>query len=131
MFESLTESVHFISAETGDVTGERYEGVFEVRKVLSPAQKALADKLRRDFLGNPLTDESIDNEVAELAYATSQVTVRVVKGPKWYSESNGLKNFLDQNILIELTKQILEIEFNFKQSLKEKAKKAREELTSK
>jgi proline dehydrogenase len=131
MFELANEQVYFKSSEPGDVTSEMYEGVFEVRKVLTPAQKSMADFERRAFLGNPGSNEDIDREVAELAFAIGQLKVRVVKGPKWFSESNGLKTFLDQNILIELTKQVLEVELKFKTDLKAKADKAKQNLMQK
>lgn len=131
MFELSNEQVYFKSENPGDVTGETYEGVFEVRKVLTPAQKSMADFERRAFLGNPGNNEDIDPEVAELAFAIGQLKVRVVKGPKWFTESNGLKNFLDQNILIALTKQVLEVELTFKTELKAKADKAKQNLINK
>lgn len=129
MFELENAQVFFKSSEPGDVSGEMYEGLFEVRKVLTPNQKSMADFERRTFLGNPGSNEDIDKEVAELAFAIGQLKVRVAKGPKWFNESNGLKNFLDQNILIELTKQVLEVEFNFKKDIKDKAQKAKETLS--
>jgi hypothetical protein len=131
MFELSNEQLYFKSTEPGNVTGEVYEGVFEVRKVLTPTQKSMADFERRAFLGNPGTNEDIDPEVAELAFAIGQLKVRIVKGPKWFTESNGLKSFLDQNVLIELTKQVLEIELKFKTDLKAKADKAKQSLTQK
>ena len=125
MFELLTEQLFFESTETGDITGEKYQGTFEVRKVLTPTQKAQADKIRRDFLGNPSIGESIDTETAELAFAIGQMQVRVIKSPKWYQESNNLKNFVDSNILIELVNKVIEVELNFKKSIRDKAEKAK------
>lgn len=130
MFELENQQV-FFEPTVGEVTGESYDGTFEVRRVLTPAQKSMADFERRAFLGNPASNEDIDAEVAELAFAIGQLKVRVVKGPKWFQESNGLKNFLDQNVLVALTKEILEVEFKFKKELKEKAQKAKESLTQK
>ncbi len=129
MFELSNEQIVFKASEAGDATGEWFEGVFEVRKVLTPAQKSVADFERRAFLGNPTNGEDIDKEVAELAFAVGQLKVRVVKGPKWFNDSNSLKNFLDQNVLIELTRQVLEVELKFKQDLRDKAQKAKETLS--
>ncbi len=129
MFELVNEQLFFESTEAGEISGEKYQGTFEVRKVLTPAQKAQADVERRNFLGNPLAGEAVDPETAELAFAISQLKVRIVKAPKWYQESNNLKNFIDNNVLVELVNKVIEIEINFKKSIKEKADKAKEQLT--
>jgi len=127
----MNYSLMFQSKEPGNITGETYEGVFEIRRVLTPMQKAQADVERRAFLGNPVAGEDIDPEVAELGFAISQLKFRVVKGPKWYTESNNLKNFLDSNVLIELVNAVISVELDFKKELQEKALKAKENLTAK
>jgi hypothetical protein len=131
MLNLENESLLFKSNEAGDATGEFYEGIFEVRKVLTPAQKSMADFERRAFLGNPAASEDIDPQVAELAFAIGQIKARVVKGPKWFHDSNGLKNFLDQNVMIQLANEILEVELKFKKDLKEKAEQAKAALAAK
>jgi hypothetical protein len=131
MFDISTEQIVFESKEAGEVTGQMYQGTFEVRKILTPVQKSLADKERRDFLRNPKEGEAVDPELAELAFAISQLKLRVVKAPKWFEESNGLKNFLDYNVLYELVNHILAVEIDFKKSIEEKAQKAKEALTEK
>ncbi len=131
MFELNAESFIFDPSEPGSVTGEkdRYTGTFEVRKCLNPQQKALADRERRAFLGHPLQNEAIDPEVAEFAYITSQLKVRVIKGPKWFMESDNLKNFLDENILIELANKVFNVELEFRKGIQEKAAKVKQELS--
>ncbi len=129
MFELINETLLFQSKEAGNVTGQTYEGSFEVRKVLTPQQKAMADVERRAFLGNPSAGEEIDTEVAELGFAISQLKMRIVKAPKWYTESNNLKNFLDSNVLIELVNAVIQVELDFKANLRDKAQKAKELLS--
>ncbi len=125
---TLTKQVIFNSKEPGSVSGEFYEGIFEVRKVLTPSQKAMADVERRNFLGNPERGAEIDPEVSELAFAISQLKVRVIKGPTWWNSSNGLKSFVDDNVLVELTNAVLQVELDFKAEIKAKAEAAKKAL---
>ncbi len=124
----LVQQIIFNSKEPGEVSGAHYEGVFEVRKVLTPSQKAMADQERRAFLGNPERGVEVDPEVSELAFAISQLKVRVIKGPKWWNDSLGLRNFIDQNVLVEIANAVLQVELDFKAEIKAKAEAAKKAL---
>src|ERR1700722_18200529 len=98
------QEVEFLFETTGDLTGESYVGKFSARPILTFLQKSVADLERRNFLGNPQINESVDENTAATAFILSQLKVRLVKGPTWYQETNFLKDLLDENVAIELYK---------------------------
>ena len=113
----------------GDLTGTKFDGVFTVRPILGYTEKFDVDFDRRSLMGNPKVDEQVATEVQNLAFALSQLRLRVVTGPTWFSESQGLRiGWLDTNVVYDLLEKVMDIETKWRAALKEKAVAAKAAL---
>ena len=118
----LDEDKTFSINELGDTsldskTGEavRFVGVFVVKRVLSKREEIAADIFRRQILGpDPLNSmASISND----AYVMGQLSVRIIKAPSWWEQSNGGLELKDNNILAKIYEEAMKAEFEYRQAL--------------
>jgi len=105
----------------GETTGNKYDGTFTVRTALNMGQKHLLEleksKLLADFL-NPT------NELAGIALILSNLRVKVIDAPEWWKQSAGGLNIMDEDVLVELYKKVVEKELEWRANLKNKGAKA-------
>ena len=108
----------FAISEVGETTGEKFTGMFTVKRVLSKREESLADIRRRAILG-PQPENSLSS-VANDAYVLGQLAVRIVKAPKWWDESDGGLDLLDSNVLAKIFEETLKAEIEFRKEIAEK-----------
>lgn len=107
---AFKNSVDIDFSATGDVTQELYNGLFTVKLFLSPMDnvKYFADKkalLPKDFKLDMSDDASVS--VDNLAEALSALPIRIMSGPRWWSETGFGKTLLDINVLYELYAKVM------------------------
>jgi hypothetical protein len=106
----------FTINEEGAIQGN-YRGVFSLRCYLNPLDALSAGRHFRDLLGP--YGESAGEQDRYMAFCTSQLAKRVIKGPPWWN-ANGNEpagNIPDLNILSTILDRALTAESIYKQRL--------------
>ncbi len=89
--------VTFSVKETGETSKEQMVGDFVTKKRLSHRDHLRKDALRRDLLG------AAGGVPTERAMSTSMIiselAVRVIKGPTWWTESDNGLDLVDDNVI--------------------------------
>jgi len=111
----------------GEMTAQSYFGMFKTKCVLSIAEEIEADRLYREHLGDNLLYAS--QKAKELAFAISQLSVRVVEAPYFWTDLKNGENCLDKNIVFDLFTKSLEAQDKFLDSKREEFKQKQDRLT--
>jgi len=115
--------VTFNFKEQGATTGEEYVGEFTVISMMNVAQRYELEleksRLIADF-NNP-TDG-----LTGIAEILSTLRTRIVDGPKWWRDSAGGFNIMDENILVSLYNRVLKAEDSWRDKLAAKGREAKE-----
>jgi hypothetical protein len=93
----------FQASIIGDTSNSPYVGSFTVRTVLTRRDQFLADQIRREVVG-PQQGTVLPSLVDE-SFMYSQVRVRVVKAPDWYTNSYYGLDLVDSNVMPYLFKE--------------------------
>ena len=106
----------FTINEEGPIQGS-YKGTFVLRCYLSPLDNSLAAgrQRSRDLLGQ--FGESAAEGDRYIAFCTSQLARRVIKGPPWWNASDMPGNIPDLNILSLILDRALSAEAAYKARL--------------
>lgn len=113
----------------GVSTNNSYMGTFKVKCLLSPIEQIKADKLYRDLLGQ--NAHLASNHVAKLAYAASQLHLRVVEAPPfWGGPDLGGAHIKDENVILEVLNKAIEAQVTFVDKKKNELKERQELLSS-
>lgn len=108
----------FFFSKEGEITGHKYEGQFNVKCVLSVADKRALEieqsRLSMDLL-NPT-----DNLVA-ISRVVANLRVRVLGAPDWFDQIIGNLDILDDNIIFELYGESLDRAAEWRDDLKKKS----------
>jgi hypothetical protein len=84
----------------GQRTQNPYQGSFSIETVLSRRDNFAADERRRVIIGaNPA---GVAPSIMGEAYMLSQLFVRIVEAPKWWTESDNGMDLKDENVIGEL-----------------------------
>lgn len=126
--EILDNIAEFEFHGKGKVTGQTYHGKFRVKCVLTVLEEIQADKIYRNLLGDNLIYAS--QEIRELAFALSQLNVRVIEGPYFWKDLNLGKDFQDKNILFELLNMATEAQVKYLEGKGFEFEKKKENLTN-
>jgi hypothetical protein len=114
--------------DEGDIAGS-YKGVFKFNTCLSPMELIYADRDLRQLIGdNPAF---VNTEIENLAYALSQLKYRVIEAPPFWKENNspyGGAHIKDTRIINHVFAAAIQAEIKFRDGLKEKRAKAKEQL---
>ena len=109
---------------TGDATQAPYEGEFTVLCV--PDMRARrAIEVEKSRLSADIANPT-DN-LAGLSIILANLRVRILSGPRWWEESLGGFQIMDENILVMLYDKVLEQEDLWRASLRTKAKPKKDE----
>ena len=115
----------------GDSTQEKYTGTFKVKCLLGPLERFRADEIRRELLGSNAKEAS--SLVHDMAIIFSELSLRIIDGPIWwFSNPQGTYpgiHIKDQNVWESVFSEAVKMESQYKQEIREKADKAKEELT--
>jgi len=113
----------------GTLTNNTYLGTFKVKCLLSPIEQIKADKLYRDLLGN--NAHLTSNHVASLAYAASQLHMRIVDAPPfWDGADLGGTHIEDENVILEVIEKAIEAQAIFVEEKREELKKRQKILAN-
>lgn len=112
----------------GEVTGEQFTGNFTVKTRLSHYDQLKRDEARRALLG-PSPLGQVPGEQAKItAEVFSQLAVRVVKAPSWWTDSNNGLDMMDSDPASKVYEAAMTAEKEELDRLKEEAKKAEADL---
>jgi hypothetical protein len=111
----------------GDKTNEKWTGDFEVKTSLSFRDELRRDQLKRELLGG-LNPQFADPRAANIADVFSELWVRILVAPKWWTEKGNGIDLEDDNVAGAVYRLAMAKEQEALTELKEKAEKAREEL---
>lgn len=104
--------------------GKRYEGQFTVKCVLSMKEKHMLELDKTRLLGNYIAPT---DELAGIAIMLANLRHRIVNAPEWWKQSDGGYEISDFDTLSKLHDDVLKAEKEWRNKLKEKAQKAKEQ----
>jgi hypothetical protein len=113
-------------SEVGSETGSIFEGKFKVKTLLSRRDQFVSDEKRRFVLGND--SQAAPPALQGEAYMIAELSVRILEAPAWWTNSNSGLDLVDENLIPLLFEACLKEEKKRKEELKDKAKKALEQL---
>lgn len=106
---------------TGETTGIQYKGEFVAKCVLNMAGKHAMElektRLMADY-ANPSAG------LMGIAISLATVRAKVLKGPEWWTSSNGGADIIDENVIFTIFDECLKIENDWKNTLKKRAEEA-------
>ena len=106
----------FFTINEEGLTQGSYRGVFNLKCYLSPLDSLAASRHYRELLG-PYGDSAGEQD-RYLAFCVSQLARRVIKGPPWWTATEGQPgNILDLNILSLILDRSLTAEAAYKERL--------------
>ena len=122
MYDSLPKNERtFQIDEKGVDTDVQYKGDFTVKCVLNMGARHREElektRLMADY-ANP------SNGLFGIATTLATLRVRIVKGPDWWTESDGGTNIIDENIVLSLYDECLRLEREWRKELKDKAEES-------
>ena len=116
----------FTVSVQGESTGLAFVGSFTVKLLLTKTENFMADEKRRILLGaypeNALEELKLD------ALMLSQLHVRVVSAPQWWTDSENGTKMLDSNVVFEVFKSTTDKVQEFREKRKAEAAKALEQI---
>jgi hypothetical protein len=110
----------------GTTTGTLFTGKFKVRTRLSFRDQLRRDEIRRSLLGPTGTEAS--QGAAFVASLVSEMSVRVIDSPKWWTASDGGMELADLNVLSEVFALAVKAEQDLVASLVKDGDKAQADL---
>ena len=90
---------------TGETTGKRYEGTFNVKCALNMAEKRKLE-IERSTLSADLTNPT--GNLSAIAVVVANLRVRVVDGPDWFKQAIMSLDLLDEDVLFEIYSKCLD-----------------------
>lgn len=110
----------------GDTTGEQFAGKFKVRTRLSFRDQLRRDEIRRTLLG---VDPSSASERADSASVMlSELSVRVIEAPSWWTNAEAGLELADDNVLREVYLAAIKAEKDLIASVTKKGEEAQADL---
>lgn len=100
------ERTFIIDDMIGESTGELYKGTFTIKTLLSYGDLLRLDRLRRDLLGGN-HQEAASEMALNISNSLADLTVRIVEGPSWWTDSNYGLNFIDNNVTQAIYDQMI------------------------
>jgi len=112
----------FVISETGDSTGEKFTGTFVVKCLLSKREEMAADLRRRMILG-PSPDAAL-NSISNDAWLVGQLSVRILRAPSWWEQSDGGLDLRDNNVLAKVFEESMKAELEYRETIAKAAENA-------
>jgi hypothetical protein len=109
--------------------GNRYEGTFTVKCLLSIGEKHRLELEKSRLLGN---FQNPTDELFGLSVILANLRAKIVDAPNWWSQSKGGETIKEEEIIAVLFARVQDTEVEWKRDLLEKARqaKANQEQTS-
>lgn len=123
----------FEVAETDQLTRTTYMGSFRVKCFLSPLEKIKADRIYRELIGavNPVM---ASGDAKNMAFAISQLTVRVIEGPDFFKNQKNPDlpgGHLPDDILISILDKAIDAETEFREQQRKAYEETQKRMTKK
>lgn len=122
---NANESVFNISI-VGETTKEKWLGKFRAKTVLSHRDYIKKDQERRRLLGSMGGEP--DDRCRNISLIVSELSVRLVEVPKWWVETDGGLDLLDDNVLANVFNEAMRVEKEAYEEKQKQAEAAKEEL---
>lgn len=87
---------------TGENSGDRFDGQFTTRNVLSFRLQLERDQTRRRLLGEVPPGTVPTQRVLMSSEMLAELSVRVVESPKWWREADNGQDLEDDEVLVEV-----------------------------
>lgn len=129
---STGTAVFRLIGELGSSTRQSYDGTFTVKTVIDPQKQLAAGRIQRSLLG-PFGEKATDHE-ANMAFALSQLQVRVTKAPPWWDADQGAEirgNIPDENIIYKILDLAIEAQRLYSEEIKKESVEAIAKLKNK
>lgn len=124
---SSTNEASFTINIVGESTQTQWVGDFRVKRRLSFRDELRRDSIKRELLGG-VNPQFADARAANIADVFSELAVRVVSAPTWWTEKGGGIDLEDDNVASAVYKATMAKEQEALAEIKAKAETAREEL---
>lgn len=121
-----TEPVTFTVSVDGEVTKEKYRGEFKTKPRLSHRDQMQRDRIRRELLGGD--PKFADQRALYQAEIFSQLSVRIIKAPSWWIESNGGLDLEDDAVIAEVYQKTMKVEADAIAEMQKGAEDAKADL---
>jgi hypothetical protein len=118
----------FTIHETGNVTGEKFDGAFVVKNRLSFRDQLRRDEIRRQILGESPNGTTPTPDANAAAVMLSETAVRIVDAPNFWTNANNGNDLFDDSVLIAVYKGCLKAEDDRLAPLRKKAEEAKAAL---
>lgn len=86
----------------GEVTKERWIGTFQVKAVLTHADRFQLERMYNQLIPK---DGEVSEDIKLRAASIAELSVRVVKGPRWWDETASGQLMVDMDPLYDLLVQ--------------------------
>ena len=113
----------------GTDSGNPYTGEFSVKTLLTRQDQAVADQVRRGFIGADPANASPRSQAD--GFMIGQLAVRITKAPDWWTNSNNGRDLPDANVLEDVFEKALAEEEKRKAALIKDAEKVQSNLKKK
>lgn len=121
-FPSLEKTFYF---DYKSFLGNRYEGKFTVKCLLTIGEKHRLELEKTRLLGN---HPNPTDELVGIAVILSNLRHRIVDAPNWWTQSRGGDNLQEEDVVTELYTKVQDAEIEWRQELVEKAQQPQEEV---
>lgn len=122
----MNEPVEIAVNCEGEVTGEKYKGVFKIKPRLTHRDTLLRDQFRRELLGGD--GDASDPNARNIAEVFSKIWAHTVDAPIYWKDSNRGLDLLDEAPVVEIYQAIVKREKEFVDALKKSGEEAAKEL---
>lgn len=102
------DEVPFTFSVTGDETGDKWFGEFRALRRLSHRLQMQRSRIKRELLGE--YPQYASQRDIEQAVMFAELAVSITKAPKWWLETDGGQSMTDDNVIIELWKQVMKVQ---------------------
>lgn len=98
----------FSLSVVGEVSGEKFFGKFRALRKLGHRLQMTRDRIKREMLG--AHPEYASARTLEQAVIFSDLSVSITKAPTWWLESGGGQELVDDSVIREVWKKVIEIQ---------------------
>jgi len=119
MYQTLpkNERTFSISVE-GDTTGEKFEGQFTTKCVLTMSEKHARELERTRLLSDYANPSANLSGIAEIL---ATVRIKLIKWPDWWANLDYGSKILDENVLIQVYDEVVNREIEWREEIRKKA----------
>ena len=122
----MGNTFEFVLDAVGDNTGEKFVGNFGAKQRLSHRDQLNKDQLRRQLLGDKPDAATKDSMMR--AEILSHLSVSVMESPKWWKDSSGGLDLMDDSLIFDLYDLVVKGQSKAIDEVLKKGEEAKEEL---